>query len=331
MAERRKVKGKTVVITGASSGIGRATALAFARQGANVVVAARGEEALRDVAAECRRAGGACLVVPTDVRDEAAVEALAARTLAEFGGIDVWINNAGVFMMGKLDKTPSKAFQDLVATNLFGTVNGARAALSPLRASRGVVINVASMASTVGIPYASAYASSKWAVRGFSEVLRQELRNDGVDVVTVMPASIDTPLFEHGANYSGRAVKPMNPVYPAEKVAEVILASARAPRPEVMVGGVGYTSLILRTLLPTRVFERMMAAQAEKGHFADQPSPDTDGNLGRSQPPFDVSGGWREPRATWKKLALGAGLLAVPFLLLSVPKRRGFLRGLFAS
>jgi short-subunit dehydrogenase len=306
----RKLRGAVVVITGASSGIGRATALAFARRRAKLVLAARHEASLREVAAACEELGSDALVVSTDVRDEAAVTQLAQRAAAHFGKIDVWVNNAGVFMMGKLTAVPADAFRQLVETNFFGTVHGARAAIPHLEETRGVLINVAaSMASTMGIPYGSAYVSSKWAVRGLSESLRQELTPSGVEVVTVLPASIDTPLFQHGANYTGKTVKPMDPVYPADQVARTIVAAARRPRAEVSVGKVVNASRVLRTLMPTAAYQRMAARQAERKHFLDEPAPVRPGNLDRPQAPFSVEGGWRSgQRSGVGKVMLAAGL-----------------------
>jgi NAD(P)-dependent dehydrogenase (short-subunit alcohol dehydrogenase family) len=320
----RKLRDAVAVITGASSGIGRATALAFARRRAKVVLAARHERSLREVADECERLGATALVVPTDVRDQDAVEQLAQRAVATFGRIDVWINNAAVFMMGKLASVPPVAFRQLFDTNFFGPVNGARAAIPHLRESGGVLINVASMASTIGLPHGSAYVSSKWALRGLSECLRQELREDGVDVVTILPASVDTPLFEHAANYTGRAIKPMDPVYRPEQVARTIVARARRPRAEAPVGSVVNASRVLRTLLPTSTFERITAQQAERNHFLDRPSEDTPGNLNEPRPPFSVHGGWRDgkqPRMRLGKLALAAGLC-----LTAVPAARALAR-----
>jgi NAD(P)-dependent dehydrogenase (short-subunit alcohol dehydrogenase family) len=336
----RQITGKVVVVTGASSGIGRATALAFARQGANLVLAARDDEPLKQVAAECEAVGAPAIVVPTDVRDERAVTELGRRAVEAFDRIDVWVNNAGVYMLGKFEDMPPDAFRELYETNLFGTVNGARTAIPYLRHSRGVLINIGSMASTMGIPYGTAYNSSKWAVRGFSDCLREELREEGIDVVTVMPASIDTPLFDHAANYAGKTMKPMDPVYAPEKVADKILSAARRPRPEIMAGGIGYASRILRALLPLDLFGPMMARQVRSKHFQESPSPPSEGNLDQPLPPFAIEGGWRagraqplEPdqarlrKAAFATGAVGLALAALPagFSLLKKKRRRGLL------
>ncbi len=138
----RKVGDAVVVITGASSGIGRATALAFARRGATVVVAARREQALRGVATECEQLGGRALAVPTDVTDEAAVRSLARRAVESFGRVDVWVNNAAVGLFGRFEDTPLEAYRRVIETNLFGYIYGARAALPIFREQgSGVLIN----------------------------------------------------------------------------------------------------------------------------------------------------------------------------------------------
>jgi NAD(P)-dependent dehydrogenase (short-subunit alcohol dehydrogenase family) len=313
---RRRLAGSVVVITGASSGIGRATALAFARAGARLVLAARHEGALQEVARACDELGALALVVPTDVRDEAAVNELARRAVVELGQIDVWVNNAGVLMVGRIEDAPLDAYRKLIDTNLFGCVHGARAAISRMRGG-GVIINVSSMAATIGRPYYSAYASSKWAVRGMSECLRQELLDEDIDVVTVMPASIDTPLFSHAANFSGRAIKPLESVSPVEDAARAIVEAARHPRAEVTVGTVAHSSRVLRAITPTSTFERITARRAEKAHFLRRPAEPTEGNLNEPQPPFTTEGGWRRRGRPLLRFALAAAgvALALPALV----------------
>ncbi|MDP8924927.1 MAG: SDR family oxidoreductase, partial [Chloroflexota bacterium] len=275
----RNLSGAVVVITGASSGIGRAAALAFAEKGARLVLAARRDEPLREAAEACRRRGVDALAVPADVTDPDAVEQLARRAEERFGGIDVWINNAGVYLAGRFEDTPPDAFRRVIEVNFFGCVNGARAALPRLRARRGVLINVASVAGAATYPYFSAYVASKWAVRGWSATLRQELFGSGVDVCTILPASIDTPLFQHAANYTGKLLKAMNPTYTPDMVADAMIRCAERPTREVIVGGAGRMMATQWALAP-RLAERIFKAQAESDHFRpDQTVPPKDGNL----------------------------------------------------
>ena len=303
----RTLSGATVVITGASSGIGRAAALAFAKRGASVVVAARREDPLEEVAAECRRLGVEALAVPIDVTDEGEVEALARRAEERFGGIDVWVNNAGVYLAGGFEETPPEAFRRVMETNFFGYVNGARAALPRLRARRGALVNTASVDSAAALPYFSAYVASKWAVRGFAGVLRQEYRDSGVDVCSVLPAVIDTPLFQHSANYTGREMKTMNPVYTPEMVADALVRCAEHGTREIIVGGAGKLLALQYALAPS-LAERLFPIQVKTDHFrGDKRAPATPGNLFEPmREGTGTSGGWGGSRAS--DLAGGAVL-----------------------
>ncbi|MCR5867870.1 SDR family oxidoreductase [Aquincola sp. J276] len=208
-AGSRALGSRVVVLTGASSGIGRATALALAEQGATVVLAARDRAALEAVAAECERRGGEALAVPTDVVDAAAVRALADAAISRFGSIDVWINNAGVGVVGRFDEIPIAVHRRVVETNLLGEMNGAHAAVQHFRQQqRGTLINMVSIGAWAPTPYAVAYTASKFGLRGFSEALRAELRDlPDVHVCEVYPTFVDTPGFQNGGNYTGRRLK----------------------------------------------------------------------------------------------------------------------------
>jgi NAD(P)-dependent dehydrogenase (short-subunit alcohol dehydrogenase family) len=296
----RDLSTSVVVVTGASSGIGRGTALAFARAGARVALAARREAALREAAAECERQGAEALAVPTDVRDPAAVQRLADRARDRFGGVDVWVNNAGVTLLGRFEDAPEDLWREVLETNFFGYVNGARAAVPLLRTRGGTLVNVGSVNSRVGAPYASAYVASKFAVRGFAECLRDELRDAGVSVCTVMPASIDTPLFQHAANFAGRQIKPLRPVIRPERVANAIVRCAKRPRREVVVGMSGRQLIALHDLaLP--LFERVMSRNVEREHFQQRPAGTSPGNLREPDLRWTgVTGGWKEGDASPK-------------------------------
>jgi NAD(P)-dependent dehydrogenase (short-subunit alcohol dehydrogenase family) len=298
-----RVKGSVVVVTGASSGIGRATALACASAGAAVVLAARRPEALAEVARECEAAGGEALAVPTDVTDADAVQALARRAVERFGRIDVWVNAAAVTAFAPFQEIPLEDFRRIIDVDVMGYVHGARAALPHLRdQGKGVLINVSSIVAAVPQPYTHAYSMSKAAIRVLSASLRQELRLDGakrVKVCTVMPATIDTPFFEHTANYTGRKAKAMPPVYSAERVARTIVDLIRVPRREVVVGPMG-RNLVMQSKLAPGLTERMMALQVDKSHlYRNKPAPAASGNLFEPAPGTgSVSGGWHGRRNT---------------------------------
>lgn len=293
----REISDSVVVITGASSGIGRATAESFARQQATVVLASRREEALEQVAGECQRLGARTLVVPTDVTDEVAVRQLARRVVEEFGRLDVWVNNAAVTLFGRLEECPSDEYRKVIETNLLGYVHGARAALPAFREQgSGVLINVSSVVASAAQPYTSAYCITKAGVRSLSDCLRMELSLDDhhdIHVCTVLPASIDTPFFQHAANHTGRAIKALDPVYPPEQVAEAIVKLAERPKREVIVGNAGRLMHAGSVLMPG-MFEKQNARVVDRNHLQQRPAGPSCGNL--FEPSSEGSrrtGGWQ--------------------------------------
>jgi NAD(P)-dependent dehydrogenase (short-subunit alcohol dehydrogenase family) len=228
------------------------------------------------------------------ITDEAAVQALADRAAERFGGIDVWVNNAAVTAFGRFEDIPSDAYRRVVETDLFGYVHGARAALPHLRARHGVLVNVASVNSRVPAPYISAYVAAKFAVEGWTASLRQELRPRGVRVCAVLPASIDTPLFQHAGNWFGRRPKALEPVNDPERVARAILRAARWPVREMPVGR-GARQMLAMRALGGPVFERLFAKQVERNHFLDEPEPPNPGNIFEPVPEGqEERGGWQE-------------------------------------
>lgn len=313
-----------VVITGASSGIGRATAHAFARRGATVVLAARRASMLDRAADECGALGGAALAVPTDVTREEEVEALGRRTLERFGRIDLWFNNAGVGAFGRLESIPTAVWRRVIETNLFGYVHGAKVALRQFRAQgHGVLVQNASIVGRTAKPDGTPYATSKFAIRGFSEALRQEvLDQPGIHICTVLPSVIDTPFFQHAANFSGRRVRAAPPVYTAEEVAETVVGLAQQPRAEVIVGGFGKMAAAQERLAPG--FATWFTGRAlHTGFLSNEPSDDTTGSL--FEPMQDnrgVDGGWRAtPDSGGAPLAALTSVAALPLELAAFPFR----------
>jgi short-subunit dehydrogenase len=304
-----------VVITGASSGIGRATALEFARHGAALSLAARSADVLREVADECRRLGGQAVAVPTDMTDDQAVRDLARKTADTFGRLDVWINNAAVSAFSRFEETPPDVFRRVIETNLIGYAHGAWATLPYFRKQGGgVLINVSSVVGKVGQPFTSAYVASKFGIVGLSNSLRQELLGTGIEVCTVLPAAIDTPLFQHAANYTGRAPKPMSPTYDAQDVARVIVETAQRPRREVYAGAAGRLAGAMNAVAPG-LTERLVAWQVKKRHLQKQEAAAGAGNLYEPMPQASgISGNWKSDGRRTVHTLTTVGLLVLPAL-----------------
>ena len=318
----------SVVITGASSGIGRATALAFARAGARVTIAARRSSVLAGVAHACERQGGEAIAVPTDVTDPEAVTRLARAAMAEFGGIDVWINNAGVGVFGPYVDAPLQYHRRTIEVNLLGAMYGAYAALPVfMRQGHGNLINTVSLGAWVPAPYAAAYTASKFGLRGFAASLRQELgAYPDIHVCGVFPAIVDTPGLEHVANVSGRQIDPGPLVYAPEDVADAILSLARSPRDEVAVGWPARAAQVAYAVArgPT---ERVSGAVVRQALRRAEPAPPTEGALlhplGRG---LGVSGGWRERKQASGANRVGLALAGAAVLVLGTSAAAAYVR-----
>lgn len=294
-----ELRGKVVVITGASSGIGRATALAFAGCGCRLVLAARRAQSLESTAASCRRVTKDVLVAPMDVTSESEVRELADQALAAFGSIDVWINNAGVTLFGSLEGAPFEEHRRVIETNLYGSIFGARAVVPIFRRQRrGVLINVGSILSKVGQPFVPSYVISKFALRGMSEALRAELADEpDVHVCTIFPYTVDTEHFEDGANETGRHAYALPPVQAPAKVARAIVSLARRPRRELHVPKIAVLGLALHSAFP-RVTERLLLHAAQRWHLDAGGQPRTEGNLFQPPPHAGSTRGERSPRTS---------------------------------
>ena len=296
----KELSGKVIVITGASSGFGKGTARKFAGAGASVVLAARRGQLLDDLARECEAAGGQALAVPTDVSVREDVISLAQAALAKFGRIDVWVNNAGAGALGRFEDVPLADHAQVIETDLLGTLYGSYLAFKQFKTQEGggTLINVASVIGKVPAPYFASYAAAKHGVIGLSGALRQELSENKVEnvhVCTVMPTSMDTPFFEHAANYTGHEAVPIPPTYDPQEVIDVIVELATKPEDEVTVGRAGTLFAAMHNFIPG-VTEKMMGKQTHLSQMKKaDPASATEGSLREpSQSGTEVTGGWLE-------------------------------------
>jgi NAD(P)-dependent dehydrogenase (short-subunit alcohol dehydrogenase family) len=246
----RALRGATVVVTGATSGIGRETALAFARAGANVAVAGRREERLLDLVSEI--GAHTALAVRTDVADEAQVEALVERATRHFGRLDVLVNNAGVGMVARFDEMPLDDFRRLMAINFWGAVYGCKAAVPRMKRqdTGGVIINVSSILGRRGMPFETAYCASKFALAGFSQALRTELMADKIDVSTIFPGAVESEIWQSATNRTGLDAPDFLPKLPARELARAIVDDARFPQPEIVMALDAQAIDVLNTVAP---------------------------------------------------------------------------------
>jgi short-subunit dehydrogenase len=289
----KPVEEQVVVITGASSGIGLATAKLAAERGASVVLSSRNKRDLARAVEEIRRDGGAATYVVADVADPDDVERLADEAVSAFGHIDTWVNNAAVAIYGRLDEIQLEDKRRLFDVNFWGVVHGCRAALPHLREHGGAIINVGSVLSDRAIPLQGAYVAAKHAVKGYTDTLRMELEEEGapISVTLVKPASIDTPFFEHARNYMDAPPKPAPPVYAPEVVAKVILDAAERPVRDVFAGGAGKMMSAMEHYAP-RVADKLF----EKTGFESQKYRDRPASTRRRDnlyEPLDEDGGER--------------------------------------
>jgi short-subunit dehydrogenase len=272
MADLNEYVGKVVVITGASSGFGRGTALELAERGANVVLAARSEQLLQDLARDCETAGGQALAVTTDVSDRAAIENLVEKAVSRFDHFDVWINNAGVASIGRFDQVPLEDHMQVIDTDLTGTIMGSYYAMKHFQTrGEGTLINVASIVGKIPAPFYASYAAAKFGIVGFSEALRQELSEQGADnihVCTVMPMAHSTGFFEHAGNYTGREAEPIPPTYDPQVTIDALVKLVVKPEDEVITGWQGGVFNFLHKLMP-RAVEKLMASRTNRTQFEE--------------------------------------------------------------
>jgi short-subunit dehydrogenase len=298
---KQDLKGKVVVITGASSGFGKGTALELARAQAHLVLTARRADLLTSLAQQCEEFGVQTLAVPSDVGDRKQVEALCQSALGRFGRIDVWINNAGVGALGKFEAIPLEDHVKVIETDLLGTLYGSYFAYRQfLKQGEGVLINMASELGRHTAPYYASYTAAKHGVVGLCESLRQELDQAGIEnvhVCLIMPTAHDTPFFDHVANYTGRQVQAPTPLHDPQEVIDALVGLARNPKDQKIVGADGIAKIFLKNVAP-RTEEKLGAKQIHKSQMQDAPAAPETGGAVRQPIPLGtaIRGGRLEQR-----------------------------------
>jgi short-subunit dehydrogenase len=334
--ESKPLSDQVVVITGASQGIGRETALEMAHRGASLVLAARNEEALHELATQVERLGGQAEPVPTDVADYAGVESLGRRAVERFGRIDTWVNNAAVSIYATAENLDADEMDRLVRVNLLGQMYGSKVAVSHMKPNRtGTIINVGSALSERAIPLQSAYVATKHGVQGFSEALRLELQHEeaGIDVVVILPSSINTPLFNFARSKLGVQPMPVPPVYEPRVVAQAICHAAEHGGREIVAGGWGKLLILAQRLSPSLLDRYMLQnGRSVKQQKTTKPDDRRDNLFEASTGPGSTTGAFGEGSKSSsiyttllelhpnrKRLVLGAALLTA----LTVVRRIG--------
>ncbi len=322
----KALKDQVIVITGASSGIGLATARMAAERGAKLVVAARSREALSALAHEIAKAGGQALAVVADVSKEEDVVRIAQSAIDRFGGFDTWINNAGVGMYGRLEDIPVSEMRKLFDTNLWGLVYGSLEALKHLKTRGGALINLGSVESHRAVALQGAYAASKAAIRAFTDEFRVGIEADGspVSVTLIKPGAIDTPFPVNAKNYLDSEPQHVPPVYAAETVADAILHSAEVPTRDLYVGSGGKIQAEMDHFAPgltDKVMAKLVTPATESGHqplrgrdqsILDQPS---ERLTDRGNYPGHVSGVSFYTKAAMHPIVTGATLVGLGLAL----------------
>ena len=262
---------QVIVITGATSGIGLATARMAAKAGARVVLAARSEQALGQLVEEIGRGGGSAVAVIVDVAEEASAATISAKAKEVFGGFDTWVNNAGTGIYGRVEEVSIADMRRAFEVNYWGLVYGSREAAKQLKQSGGgVIINLGSEVSERSVPLQGAYSATKFAIKGFTEALRMELEDEGapVSVTLIKPAQINTPFTVNAKNYLSSEPQHVPAVYAPEVVASAILQAATKPVRSVFVGGGGVLVSLLGRVAPgltDKVMEKFVISGTPTG------------------------------------------------------------------
>lgn len=269
----KNIEDQTIVITGATSGIGLTTARLAAEKGANLVLVARNEEALRQLSDEVKSHGGRAVYTAGDVADEQVLRSAADNAVQTFGGFDTWVNNAGGSIYGRIMEAPTEDFRRLFETNVWGVVNGSRVAVEHLRNRGGALINLGSEVSDSPVPLQGIYSASKHAVKGFTDSLRMEVEADGypISVTLIKPTAIHTPFPENAKNYLPYEPQLPPPIYAPDLVAEAILYCAENPTRDFFVGEMAKVHSSMAMWTP-RLAEKLNEAIIDSAQNSGEPA-----------------------------------------------------------
>lgn len=269
---------QVAVVFGASSGIGRLAALEFARRGAKVAVAARGEAGLKSLVAEIEASGGEAFYVVADTADFEQVKAVADKTHQRYGRIDTWIHSSAVFLFGTAEKTEPEEYRQVIEINLLGQIYAAKAALPHLKEKGGALIHISSVEAHRAAPYQSAYGASKHGLTGFLKVLRVELEHDRipVSVTEIQPAAINTPIYRTARNKMLFKPRPVPPIYHPQIVVDAIVYAAENPVRDLVAGAAGLGVVFAEKISPSLAdwlagtvgYTGQETSEASDGNFA---------------------------------------------------------------
>ena len=276
----KKLEDQVIVITGASSGIGLATAEAACKGGAKVVLAARSGQTLNDIVQRLTARGGNAIAVTADVSDRSQVQRIADAAIEQFGRIDTWVNNAGLSIYGRLDQVSEEDSRRLFDTNFWGIVNGSMVALPHLLRQGGALINLGSEVSEAVVPLQGMYSASKHAIKGFTDALRveyEEVDKAPISITLIQPTAVNTPFPQHAKNYMAQEPKLPDPMIDPQKVADAILSAATTPTHHTKVGLMAKVNTFVSNNAP-KIADHMAAKYVQKQQ-KDEPPRDPGGTL----------------------------------------------------
>ncbi len=329
----KPINEQVVVVTGASSGIGRQTALQFAEKGASVVLAARNEVALATLGEEIERRGGKSLAVVTDVAEWEQVCHLTEKAVEQFGRIDTWVSNAAVNEHATVEQMTIEEIERIIQVKLFGQIYGMKAVLPHMkRQGEGTIINVASIVGKRAVPLHAPYAAANHGIIGFADALRMELEYERspIQITLIMPSYINTPFFDHARSKLGVKPKPVPPVYDPRVVGDAILFAAEHRRREIVVGGIGKLITVMQRISPA-LLDRLMVFRGTmfKQQMTEEPDNRRDNLFEPSRGAGSTTAEWDSTSAGWTQGARPKSLYTK--YLEQYPNRKRLLIGAAAA